>query len=431
MRIYIKKISITLLICGLIADPSVIQNLAFGSELSHRFESYLFVFQITITMLALLLLSSSNRKISSTIRRTLINITLLYGSLLVPLYGFIGIETLGVVAKYTLLKSMPADRVANDIFRSPAFRQSRLLEDKTFESEYVKSNSQGFRSPPFVPKEEKDNRFIFLGGSTAWGYNVADQNAIPAYLAARIKSVGIEIDAYNLGRNGSTIEQQLAYLNQYVDVLRPDVVILYNGINESPWYGSVSNIEQSGYFNFDFRKQFVDFRQLIRELHGDNFQLEPDSYFTLKLLFALMGMLIGEPELTNEPTNSNSVAEHVKKYVRNHSVYEKLCDEKEISCYTFLQPILVNKKSKTFLESVSHYSRQYMQGSGGYDNFVSRVVNELKQQSLVTTIDLRGVFSDTKTSVFVDYCHLNYVGNSIIADAVFEEIKDDIQNLIR
>jgi lysophospholipase L1-like esterase len=418
MKSRIRTISYFLFLCGLIVNPAVIEYLAFGTELSNSSTNYVFIFEFSIILFAILLYIVSSKRVSTANKRTLINFTLIYGSILVPLYGFIGIETLGVIAKYTLLDSTPEDKAANDIFRSPVFRESRYLDDKSFQSEYVKTNTQGFRSLPFIATRERNKSFIFLGGSTAWGWNVADQHTIPEFLQSRINDDGIDIDAYNLAQNGSNISDQFSYLDQYVDIIKPKFIILYNGINEyAPRPRQrIPIVNASNGFNLRPKNIILKARKFAYSLYRD--------YFTFQLIFSLGSMLVDKNEVQNDMPNY--VEERVEAYIRHHKAYEELCIKNELTCYTFFQPILLNKKEKTVLESIFYYSRHYFHDDKYYNNFVSKVLEKIQLNSSVKIIDIRNAFSKIKIGVFFDYCHVNFQGNKIIADTIFGTLKDDI-----
>jgi lysophospholipase L1-like esterase len=102
---------------------------------------------------------------------------------------------------------------------------------------HTQTNSDGFRGREDViePKPPGSLRVIAYGGSTTYCYNLADGDTWPERLQARLRSrPGHERDQV---LNGGHISWSLShlYLQAKRDIprLKPDLVILYAGVNET------------------------------------------------------------------------------------------------------------------------------------------------------------------------------------------------------
>jgi len=107
---------------------------------------------------------------------------------------------------------------------------------------YTRYNSFGFRGQEIAGKKPSDTiRIAVLGGSTAFGAFVKDQDTFPAVLqgllqenAASTGAVGSrsKIEVINAAVPGYTSTQELISLHLKVLPLAPDVVIVFDSIND-------------------------------------------------------------------------------------------------------------------------------------------------------------------------------------------------------
>ena len=100
-------------------------------------------------------------------------------------------------------------------------------------SEYVTVYAEGFRrtigSSNRLDNSSNVKKLFFFGGSTTFGYNVADQHTIPSYF----QSFAPQYDVFNFGRGYYYSKQENILL---MDLLerghRPDVAVFIDGLNE-------------------------------------------------------------------------------------------------------------------------------------------------------------------------------------------------------
>ena len=94
-------------------------------------------------------------------------------------------------------------------------------------------NRWGYRGPVVGRKAPGELRVVMLGGSTAFGYGVTWDEAIPALLERTLNegAAGAPARVVNLGYNNEGTYTFLPTLQDF-DYLDPDVVCLYEGYND-------------------------------------------------------------------------------------------------------------------------------------------------------------------------------------------------------
>lgn len=123
--------------------------------------------------------------------------------------------------------------------RTLGYEQFVQLTERPFTGKYVNVNEHGFRftpaQAPWPPDSANYNIFV-IGGSTTFGYGVADGETIPAMLQGLLKDAGYagrRVVVYNLGRGFfySTVERIL--FEQLLQAgHRPNEVVFIDGLND-------------------------------------------------------------------------------------------------------------------------------------------------------------------------------------------------------
>jgi lysophospholipase L1-like esterase len=111
------------------------------------------------------------------------------------------------------------------------------FRESPFEGRYVNISEHGYRfsrnQGPWPPSPKHYNIFIF-GGSTTFGYGVADGETIPSYLQDKLSEKHKKIiSVYNFGRGNYYSSQELILFQRLIlGGLRPDVAVFLDGIND-------------------------------------------------------------------------------------------------------------------------------------------------------------------------------------------------------
>ena len=103
------------------------------------------------------------------------------------------------------------------------------FKEKERTSKFVNINKEGIRLNNKEDKIKLQNNIWFFGGSTAFGYGVADYETIPSYLEKLEKNKVI-----NFGRGYYYSAQENILLTQYLKLgIKPIKVIFFDGMNET------------------------------------------------------------------------------------------------------------------------------------------------------------------------------------------------------
>ena len=111
------------------------------------------------------------------------------------------------------------------------------FKERFANGKYVKVDPNGFRNGvkqlPWPPDPEALNIFVF-GGSTTFGYRVADDDTIPSHLQDLIgKETDLSAAVYNFGRGGYMSSQERALFEKLiVQGHAPNIAIFIDGLNE-------------------------------------------------------------------------------------------------------------------------------------------------------------------------------------------------------
>jgi hypothetical protein len=155
-------------------------------------------------------------------------------------------------------------QIAEETENSNKFEYASWIEFRNinFDGKYVNVNNSIRRSIPdqYISTGSKDTLNVyFFGGSTMFGFNVADKETIPSQFVELYKQRypnGPSLHVFNYATPTYYSYQELIQLSNLVfQGHRPDAVIFLDGVNDF-WFGKVSYYDQS-YFSYVFRQVFA------------------------------------------------------------------------------------------------------------------------------------------------------------------------------
>lgn len=115
------------------------------------------------------------------------------------------------------------------------------FKEEEFHGEYLNIAPEGFRlvedQGPWPPDAARWNLFLF-GGSTAFGYGLADEDTIPSRLQQELRAAGcVKATVYNLARSNYYSSQERVQFQQLLaQGIRPAMAIFVDGLNEFFYY---------------------------------------------------------------------------------------------------------------------------------------------------------------------------------------------------
>jgi lysophospholipase L1-like esterase len=127
--------------------------------------------------------------------------------------------------------------------RTPAFEPFLVSRERKFRGRFVNVDPQGFRvvknQVPWPPAADRLDVFVF-GGSTTFGYGVADDETLVSALQERLARKIPGTACYNLGSAGYySTQERILFEELLAQGHAPDVAVFVDGINEfafsQPW----------------------------------------------------------------------------------------------------------------------------------------------------------------------------------------------------
>jgi hypothetical protein len=123
--------------------------------------------------------------------------------------------------------------------RPMVYAQFMEFKEQPIHGKYVNVSERGFRvNPPQGPWpiDPKNYNIFVFGGSTAFGYGVADDQTIPYYLQARLAKSNHgdrQICVYNFGCGFYYSTQERIQFEQYLqNGIKPDLAVFIDGLND-------------------------------------------------------------------------------------------------------------------------------------------------------------------------------------------------------
>ena len=265
--------------------------------------------------------------------------------------------------------------------------------------------------------ESINNSVWFFGGSTMWGTGASDLQTIPSHFNSITN-----IPVYNFGETGWTSRQSLNQLiNALGDNNYPAVVIFYDGVNDvltqcrSELKLVPSHSRERQLQKLTGSSTVISFKnnKLIK------FILSP--YIALANKFNINYSSRDSVNLKRFDCDTNkakalSVAQHL---VNNWRTVYSLSKSNNFKFYGVLQPTLFSTETNSeYLHSDEvkmhpEYKRQY---NAVYPLILEEISRDcgLDKDICSSMIDGKD-WLDGKNNIFIDFCHVNSLGNRVIA----------------
>ncbi|MGO8881429.1 MAG: hypothetical protein ACLPVO_08200 [Desulfomonilaceae bacterium] len=278
------------------------------------------------------------------------------------------------------------------------------FKELPFRGKYVNADSRGFRPTNGREKWPLDkncyNVFVF-GGSTAFGYGVADNETIAGCLKQILtKSVNMTIEVYNFGRCSYFSGQESILLQRLIiNGNTPNLAIFIDGLNDFAHYTG-----QPG-FTKDLKK-FMDegdkptWKKIVEEL--------PVTKFVLKNR--------GSKSEKEKAPSAEVIPEVISRYKINKDLIEAICEKFCIKPLFIWQPIPVYKYDQRYnlfskfnydgflpyiKEGYEAMAKDYKAGDFGYD---FRWLSDMQE--------------NLKKPLYVDALHYSAEMNKLIAEQI-------------
>ena len=281
------------------------------------------------------------------------------------------------------------------------------VKPRDFEGKWI--NVQNNRRVT-INKPGKYSRKIYIfGGSTVYNGEVPDNLTIASQLA----SLGANKFLYkvvNMGATSIHSSQQFARLKSEVSLKSGDLVIFYDGVNDVLQRIIYEN--KKGYMFGEPKQESFWIKQLRSKSEYSS------------ILYILYSNLIKNTKEKPDSLIMTSIEDYInilveaKKYTEtNGGVF-----------YHFLQPTLFTKKN------LNKYEQLLI--ARGYPFVPNQFIKDFakaypiisnKLDSMEFSYSLIEIFDGLEESPYLDFCHVNHIGNKIIAENIWNNINNELK----
>src|SRR5579863_6029807 len=262
-----------------------------------------------------------------------------------------------------------------------------------------------------------------FGGSTMYGTVVPDWATIPSYLSRDLNAgsrVCIEIS--NFGVEGYVSDQELILLAEQLKAGgHPDVVVLYDGVNDSSLAWAVSG-SPNAHFLFGTVKSRVE-----GSLSG-RLDFLQQSY-ALRLVREALARLRPTPSFASLIAKQRSnVLSTFDNYQGNLRLARALSEAYKFRLYCFWQPLLVygHKPLVPFEQHMADQDVSATSAESAWFLTMVEVYREAERHAAENDsfVFLADLFDSTQEPLYVDEAHLGPRGNELVAQAIANYVLD-------
>jgi hypothetical protein len=314
---------------------------------------------------------------------------------------------------------------------SPRIAKSIKLHTDSFGFIHNKEDVNANTDYKKLSKDNEIYKIIVSGGSsTSWGAT-DNSKTWPAYLEYLLNNIDNpfkqrykQIIVINTGVFGYSISNEIRRFQSETIYLNPDLLIVFNGINEKHSYNSNP-------VDYSLSGHHIRIQKLLNLGNGNS----------ISVIFPyIFKALIDLPRLKNTPnynelygyrTKNYITVEAENLYISKIKQFEALAKSHQIDFIYFLQPIMGigNKKLTAKEQSLKKFfgSVFYREDWASYQNrlnlFYIKTSQLLEIERNKSFINFKNVFDNDNDTLYNDPRHYNNEGHKIIAKKIFEVLK--------
>tara|TARA_A100000164_G_scaffold370398_1_gene396422 strand:- start:1461 stop:2489 length:1029 start_codon:yes stop_codon:yes gene_type:complete len=319
--------------------------------------------------------------------------------------------------------------------------------DRKYEYEQFVEWSEGKQTDKKFVNISKDGRkisnnkvcqknFYFYGGSTTFGYNVTDYQTFAQYFKDLLDQnfSKKEFCVFNHGRAGFASPWETILFQKHLNEKRineGDFVFFIDGVNERGLTDGINseslklyqNAATYKYWNmykptFSIFLQSLPFTQLVLRLKQKN----RTGSKNLDSINCPANSRAAPVDSELKCISDNDIAKTLENFVK---IRTSICNDFSINCFTMLQPISTvhgkyfeNYEKSPAIETgmLKDVNKHYQKVIGKY-NLMKKVKG---------VIDISTSLDNETTLSYVDRSHYSPEANKAIANYIFLEIKDNI-----
>ncbi len=283
-----------------------------------------------------------------------------------------------------------------------------------FNGKYVNVDSNAIRynpAKPIIPLDTNYFNLFIYGGSTTFGYGVADNQTIPYYLQENFNQTQDSVRVYNLGQAYYfSIQERILFENHLLNGIKPDMVVFIDGLNdfhslqETPVKFKTPVIKQTD-TNILKNIPLVKFLLSFNKSHSESQEAVSKPTSQVQSLSA-----------SDEEKSADKL---VQKYVANKTIVEQICSGEKIQCLFVVQPI-------PFYKYNSSYHKFYSPQPHSPARLAYSILDQnYHQNKTLENLLWLGNMQDTlNKNLYVDLVHYSPEMNKMIALKIYHTVTD-------
>jgi lysophospholipase L1-like esterase len=355
-----------------------------------------------------------------------------------------GLRAAFAARDYLTLPASPDPRIVTEGYGGATwlakhYREIESLEErwqpyvyfrpKSFHGQTVTVGPDGLRATwqPLATAGElaakKPLKVLMLGGSSLWGFGARDDQTIPSRLARKLHERGVLAEVKNLADLGYVSTQEvICLLRELQNGYRPDLVIFYDGVNETT---SALLSGEAGLTTNEVnrRREFNLLNSPLRLVTALGGKLLADSG-SLRLARAVKSRLVSPAPQSKSPVPddaiSNLAADVAYCYAANVKLVEHLGLAYGFRPLFFWQPTIFDKSEPTAVELEE--AKKFAWTEHAFRAVYEKVRTASSLNTDRAFRDLSRIFARERQLIFIDYCHTTEAANDRIADEIAAEI---------
>jgi len=284
------------------------------------------------------------------------------------------------------------------------FSESR---EPAFSGAFVNIDAAGFRRSwhqhPWPPPPSAV--FVF-GGSTTFGYGVADEETVVSHLAREFERRGIDVALYNFGRATYYSRQEAALFERLlVDGFAPNTAIFIDGMNEFEYVGHATAFADQ-----------IDAAMLA----------SPPTLLDAARATALAQVAIAarnklwRPAETVEPPPGQAALDRITtRYLRSVELSESVASARGISSAFVVQPVPGYKNSLRMHPFYRGSDDEFPYARLGYQASFAPRVRERRDTHAIWCAD---IVDGVRAPAWVDHVHYSSALNSALAACIADAL---------
>ncbi len=304
-------------------------------------------------------------------------------------------------------------------------------KETAFAGKYVNVDENGFRKTknqgPWPPDPHFFNVYLF-GGSTTFGYGVADNDTIASYLQNYLENLNLDRKPkiYNFGRASYYSSQERILFETLITKNNvPDMAIFIDGLNDfyrgyqtdEPWM--TNNL--ADFMSHKFQKSKYLFKEIIRATPFYRLSLYLKRHFGFPKEYGTN--LIREELEVDRPENKKLFNDFViQRYASNKKMIEAIADAYNIKVGFVWQPVPsydYDLKYHLFLRKGAFKYFESMKF--GYPDVEAKSKEGFFGENFIWAANIQ---SNAKESLYVDSCHYTVGMSKLLAEFIGEKLSE-------